>query len=358
MYSVFALLLLVLLFALILYASTLDWRYSHSKAVAALPVYNAGDGDGDYQLQIGDFNFRARYRGAQNEGDALIMLHGFPESLITWDGLGESAAAAGYRALAFDQRGYSPGARPDDIADYDIWLLVDDVIAVADHLGFERFHLVGHDWGAGVGWAVVAAYPERVLSWTGLSIPQTGVFMDGVVNDPEQRERSKYFGFIQRPIIPEFVLTVINNPLMNKVLDNTPNARQRKHLDVLQEPGALTAAMNWYRAMDPATLAVEPRLTAPVTVPTRFIWGTKDGVIAASVVERQRSRMQGPFDLYSLDAGHGLMHEQPDTMAELILGHIGNYTQSGKHRIGNSDSDSVTDSEPHGEAGLDPNSGA
>ena len=112
-------------------------------------------------LQTHDLRVHYLQKGT---GDPVILLHGFPETSAMWTPLIEAAASDGFRVVAFDQRGYSPGARPDDVAAYAVPALVDDVLAVADALGFQRFHLVGHDWGCVVGWSVASLHPDRVTS--------------------------------------------------------------------------------------------------------------------------------------------------------------------------------------------------
>jgi len=123
----------------------------------------------------------------QNEGQAVILLHGFPETSLVWQPL-LNVAAEGYHVSAFDQRGYSPFARPTEVEDYQMDHLVKDVLAVADKVGFDKFHLVGHDWGSGIGWKTVMDFPERVHTWTSMAIPHIGVFYESVLNHPKQQK--------------------------------------------------------------------------------------------------------------------------------------------------------------------------
>ncbi|MEJ2130645.1 MAG: alpha/beta fold hydrolase, partial [Gammaproteobacteria bacterium] len=120
-------------------------------------------------IEANGYTFTCRRCGGAGPG--VILLHGFPETSHMWTPLLERLASSGYRALAPDQRGYSPGARPEGAENYDYRHLVGDVLALADCEGFETFHLVGHDHGAGVGWSLVFDHPERVSSWCALSVP-------------------------------------------------------------------------------------------------------------------------------------------------------------------------------------------
>lgn len=128
------------------------------------------------ELPANGMRFRCRVCGLENSGDLVILLHGFPETSHMREGVLISLASQGYRCLAPDQRGYSPGARPKDIADYHIKEIASDVIALADAVGFQKFHLVGQDWGSGCGWTVVQLYGDRVNSWSALSVPHMAAF--------------------------------------------------------------------------------------------------------------------------------------------------------------------------------------
>lgn len=143
-------------------------------------------------VTVGDLEFQYRYAGPP-DGEAIIALHGFPETSISFTELLEAGAAAGYRVIAPDQRGYSPGARPDpaDTSSYYYDKIVDDVIGIAAALGIERFHLVAHDHGCLVGWCVAARYPQHVATYVPMSVPHPDAFSKAMVSDPEQQEASR-----------------------------------------------------------------------------------------------------------------------------------------------------------------------
>lgn len=143
-------------------------------------------------VTVGDLEFRYRSAGPP-DGEAIIALHGFPETSISFTTLLEAGGAAGYRVIAPDQRGYSPGARPDpaDTSSYYYDKIVDDVIAIASALGIERFHLVAHDHGCLVGWCVAARYPQHVATYVPMSVPHPDAFSEAMVSDPEQQVASR-----------------------------------------------------------------------------------------------------------------------------------------------------------------------
>ena len=243
--------LLILILAVGSYAS-LDRSGAYSRRAADLPmVSDAGTaGDGLVRIPAGDYIFRARVRNLDGVGDPVIMLHGWPQSSIAWEPLLDAAAKEGYRAAAFDLRGYSPEARPAGAERYTMDKLVDDVCRVADALGFERFHLVGHDWGAATGWALVMTRPERILSWSALSIPHSYSFLRALAKDRDQQRRSAYILLLRAPWLPEALLSWGRHRLMRRWMYRwMPEAHAAEYLELLAEPGALTAVLNFYRAM-------------------------------------------------------------------------------------------------------------
>ena len=258
-----------------------------------------------------------------NSGDkpAVILLHGFPATSAMWDPVVTPLTQAGYRVLAFDQRGYSPGARPDGVDDYAVDRLVGDVIAIADAAGLERFHLVGHDWGAVVGWATVMTHPQRVLSWSALSIAHPAAFSEALRKDPDQRSRSRYFILFATPWLPEALFSFSDFTMLKSVYSHLPDDAQAKYIEVFSEPGALTGAFNWYRAMA-GGFDNDGALATEVATPTLFIWGNDDIAAGRWAVDAQAQYMVGPYKLIELDAGHWLMEELPQIVTGAIIQHL------------------------------------
>jgi pimeloyl-ACP methyl ester carboxylesterase len=253
----------------------------------------------------------------ENSGEPVILLHGFPETSHMWEGVLLSLAAKGYRCLAPDQRGYSPGARPEDIKSYGINDIASDVVALADLLGFSKFHLVAHDWGAGCGWTVVQLYPDRVQSWSALSIPHMAAFDRAKKTDPDQQRRSWYMGFFQIPMIPELMIglaTAGNPPSLWK--DSSPE-EVADYLTVFGSFEGRKATINWYRAN--RELLVQ---YGDVFLPTLSIWGNQDIAIGRAGVEMTQQYMKGEYTLIELDAGHTLVQEQFERVNHEILNHI------------------------------------
>lgn len=316
----FILLALVIIVPAILYISAIDLSKSYTKNFESLQTYDLSKKDGIYKLNANGLIFKTRIAGLENNGENVIFLHGFPQTSSIWEPAMKIAKENNYRLLAYDQRGYSPGARPKGVKQYDVDLLVNDLFALADELGFETFHLVGHDWGASVGWKAVMDHPGRILSWTALSIPHTGVFIDGFKNNKDQQKKSSYISKLQKPILPE-LLFVLNK---EKMMENVRGVwREEEIKDVsalLAEHGALSAALNWYRAADMLNEHTE-RFYKYIQVPTLYIWGNKDHVLAPSIISRQKDYMDDFYKEVELDAGHSLIQEKRDTIISLLFDH-------------------------------------
>ena len=298
---------------------TLDRSLAHTRASEALPFLGPGTSNGLVQIEASGFSFRARVAGLDGRGPGLILLHGFPESSIMWTPLLKRAAGVGFRVVAFDQRGYSPGARPAGADQYTPDLLVGDVFAVADAVGFDGFHLVGHDWGSIVGWAAASRDTTRVLSWASLAIPHPGA-----IPEPDAPPSTPpYVKVFRRPGVAEALLGAGGRWFMRNAMYSTMPAAHVAEYDALYaEPGALTATLNWYRAFDPASGA--PGDVRPVEQPVLYIYGRND--IGAFVNEDVQSRMpafvDGPFETIALNAGHWLIQDEEEIVLDYVMQHL------------------------------------
>jgi pimeloyl-ACP methyl ester carboxylesterase len=303
---------------------SLDDTYAHTQATAQLAILAADSPDGLVRIATERGEFRARIAGFQQnpEQPLVILLHGFPVTSAMWTDLIGPLADAGYRVVAFDQRGYTPGVRPEAISDYAVPQMVADVFAVAEAIGDERFHLVGHDWGAGVGWATVLADQSRVISWTALSIAHPAAFQAALENDPDQQSRSGYFALFQMPTVPETLFGFNDFTVLKGAYSGMSAAKIEEYINVLSEPGALSGALNWYRAMGESALMGDAPRTMDVSVPTLFIWGNQDAAVGRRGTELMADYMTGPYDIIELDAGHWLLSEKPQQSIAPIVRHI------------------------------------
>jgi pimeloyl-ACP methyl ester carboxylesterase len=247
-------------------------------------------------------------------GRKVLLLHGFPELGIEWEHQLLALAAAGFRAVAPDQRGYSPDVRPTVIGQYKLDYAVHDVRAMADSLGWDRFDLVGHDWGAAVSWVAAARYSHRVRSLTAVSVPHLGAFAEALRSDPAQQLASRYMNDFREPApVPENKI-LGSGPLTLPGVKPEKCAVYRKRL---VEGGGLTPALNWYRAND--FTGYEQR----VRVPTLFIASTGDVLVAPSGVQATKNWVTGPYRLENLvGVGHNVPEEAAEQTSALLLEHL------------------------------------
>ena len=255
-----------------------------------------------------------------DDGPVVVLLHGFPELNIMWRPVIERLTAQGYRCLAPLQRGYSPGARPKRRRDYRSAELVADVGALIEASGAHRVHLVGHDWGAVVAWYVAQQLPDRLNTLTALSVPHPAAFVKAF-GTSRQALASWYMVFFQLPWLPERLL--LHPRAQRGFLDSrTDRALGQAEMTAMRQAGALTAALNWYRAM----LLSDPRKTGKkVTVPTMYIWSEDDIALRGKGARLCADYVVGDYRFERLHGSHWLLDEQPETIAELLLDWIGSH---------------------------------
>lgn len=272
------------------------------------------------ELAVGDRVFDARADGPA-DGELVLLLHGFPQTSLAWRHQLAALGAAGYRAVAPDQRGYSPRARPVEVEEYGGDRLVGDVLGFADALGVGRFHLVGHDWGGAIAWQVGGRHPERLRTLTSVSTPHPRAFRSAIEDeDSDQADRSSYVLFFRSPEAEPFFLdddaATLRTLYSASGLDEGAAA---EYLRVLTEPGALTAALNWYRAAD---LGMVEGL-GPILTPTLYVWSTNDPALGRDAAEATGEHVDGPYRFEVLDGvTHWIGEEAPDTLNRLLLEHF------------------------------------
>jgi pimeloyl-ACP methyl ester carboxylesterase len=258
------------------------------------------------------------------DGALVLLLHGFPESRHSWRAALPELARAGYRAVAPDQRGYSPAARPDpgELANYTFDKLVTDaleVVAAAGH-GGKRFHLVGHDWGGQVSWGVAAAHPQRLASLTVLSRPHPQSFRRALEDpDGKQKERSRHHRAFLDPGTGKLLLEDDAHRLREGLFgQGVSKAALEQHLSVLGTLGAIEAALAWYRANKGLAADI-----GAITVPTLYIWGDVDATVGPEAAHGTKDFVSGPFVMEVLPGvGHFVMDQAAVKATELLLAHL------------------------------------
>jgi pimeloyl-ACP methyl ester carboxylesterase len=258
------------------------------------------------------------------EGPLVLLLHGFPESRHSWREALPELAKAGYRAVAPDQRGYSPGARPDpaDLSNYAFDKLVNDALEIAAAAGYEgkRFHLVGHDWGGQVSWGVANAHPERLASLTVLSRPHPLSFRRAL-QDPngDQKHRSRHHGkFLEAET--GRLLTEDNARRLREGLfgQDVSKGAIEDHVSVLGSREAIEAALAWYRSNKGLSGDF-----GPIKVPTLYLWGDADATVGPDAAKGTGEFVTAAYAMEVLPGvGHFVMDQAATKATELMLGHI------------------------------------
>jgi pimeloyl-ACP methyl ester carboxylesterase len=279
-----------------------------------------------FDVAANGFTFSALAAGP-TDGRPVLFLHGFPQTAWSWHHQLDAVAEQGYRALAFDQRGYSDGARPPDVADYRIDALVADVLAVADAQGMEHFDLVGHDWGAMVAWVTAGQHPERVRTLTAVSVPHPTAFGAALTGgDADQAERSSYIDVFRQEGVAEKALLGDDGSGdgLRTMFAASGLAPDSEEVDVfvaaMRRPGALTAALNWYRAMSAEALGE----MGPISMPTLYVWSTNDIALGRQAAEATEQYVSGPYRFEILEGvSHWIPEAAPRHLNRLLLEHLG-----------------------------------
>jgi pimeloyl-ACP methyl ester carboxylesterase len=273
------------------------------------------------QVAVGELTFNVRMAGPES-GEVVVLLHGFPETSYEWRNQIEALSASGYRVIAPDQRGYSPGARPTTTDAYAVLTLASDVTGLMDALHVDHFHLVGHDWGAGVGWAVAIVNPTRVLTFTSISVPHPAA-LNTVLADPTscQHSASAYFDTFVMPNSEDALLQNDFAGLRAMYAGLDPDA-VREYLGVLDTKPALSAALDWYRA----NIQNRQFITAAplhVAVPTQLIMGADDPYFCRDGADLTAQYVDGPYRLDVIDGvGHWVPELASDRATSLVLAQL------------------------------------
>ena len=269
------------------------------------------------RVDVGDLTFDVRADGP-GDGRPVVLLHGFPETSASWAAVTPRLAEAGLRTYAVDQLGYSPGARPQEVEAYALTNLAQVTADLMTAMEVPVADVVGHDWGANAAWALAAWHPDRVRSLTAVSVPHPTAFTAAYRSDPEQKERSAYIRlFWQEGKAEEVLLADDARRLRRMFGDVVDREAVDEYVAVLSAPGALTAALNWYRAMSSQTPVDD------VAVPTTYVWSDADIAIGRIAAEGCGEYVTGDYRFVELPGvSHWIPEEAPDALAAAILDRI------------------------------------
>jgi pimeloyl-ACP methyl ester carboxylesterase len=253
------------------------------------------------------------------DGEPVVLLHGFPQTAHSWRRVTPALAAAGYRTLAPDQRGYSPGARPDGVEAYRMTELVGDVVGLLDALHLPWVHLVGHDWGAAVAWQVAGRHQDRVRTLTTVSVPHPLAFVEALTSDDDQRRRSAYMRDFALPGTENTLLADGAAQLRSALGDAGGAVDVDAIVAALGDPVVLRRCLDWYAAQSRADLAG----LGPVTAPTLHVWSDGDAALGRAAAEATGAHVAGPYTFVELAGiSHWIPEQAPDALSGALLEHL------------------------------------
>jgi pimeloyl-ACP methyl ester carboxylesterase len=276
------------------------------------------------QIPVGPLAFDAVTAG-EPDGDPVLLLHGFPESSWAWRKVQPALAEAGLATVAPDQRGYSPGANPPDAEAFAMETLVSDALAIADHLGWDTFHVVGHDWGGVVAWHLGGRRPERIRSLTAISTPHPQALLDARAAGPQpdgsdQAAQSSYIDLFRAEGAEDFFLADESAGFRATLLGSGLDAESVDHYVGLHDTTErVRGLLNWYRAAQPD----DGTKVGTVEVPTMYVWPDHDAVFGHLAATTTAAHVSGPYRFEILEGvSHWAPEEAPDQVTALVLDHI------------------------------------
>jgi epoxide hydrolase 4 len=256
-------------------------------------------------------------------GKAVVLLHGFPEFWYGWRHQIPALVAAGYRVIVPDQRGYNLSDKPKGVHAYHTEILAQDVIGLLDHFGIEKVNLAGHDWGAAVAWGVAISFPERVDRLAILNVPHPAVMRETLRTSVRQMLKSWYIGFFQIPGIPEMVLRSNRFAATGRLLVSSGKPGTFSAADLAEyktawaQPGAMTAMINWYRAVFRERVSLKSDFQ--VHIPTLILWGKRDVALGAEMAQRSIELCDDGRLMYFENASHWIQHDESDEVNRQLI---------------------------------------
>ena len=263
---------------------------------------------------------------------AVVLLHGFPESHRTWREIAPRLEGDFFLVMP-DQRGFAGSDRPQDVEAYEANKLIDDVFALAEALGLERFALVGHDWGGAISWPAALRGDPRLTRLAIINAPHPVIFQKSLIEDSDQRAASQYISAFRSRMFEKAAEGMGYDALFEKSFSRhvdlaiIPEAERRQYIADWAQPGGLTAMLNWYRASK--MMVPPPGVTLPlpqwllgafpkVEVPTLVIWGMRDQALLPLQLEGL-DRLVTDLEIARIpDAGHFVPWEAPDAVVKVL----------------------------------------
>ena len=260
-------------------------------------------------MRINDIELHVEDHGA---GPPVLLIHGWPDTARLWRNQVPALTEAGFRAITFDLRGMGRSDKPEGVEAYALPVAVADVVGILDELGIDRAHIVGHDFGAALAWAVALRAPDRVHRLVVISVGHPGA-----PRSYEQREKAWYQLFFQFEGIAEQWWQHDDWALFRAFLRGNGDLDQ--YVADFSRPGALTASLNWYRANLAPRPPGPPSDFPPVKAPTLGIWSSDDHYLTEDRMIASESFVDAPWRYERIDGSHWVPLDAPDRLNELLL---------------------------------------
>lgn len=256
------------------------------------------------------------------DGPLLILLHGFPDNCFGWRHQMPALAAAGFRVIAPDQRGYGLSGKPRGVKAYDLDELAEDVIALGRHFGEEKLRVVGHDWGASVAWWLCSTRSDAMEKAAMINAPHPAIWKQAMYADKEQRKKSRYVKMFRLRWLPEWMMRRRNYTALVEALEGSarPGAFEpdewEHYRKAWSEPRALTSMIHWYRAL------LKKDLSAPmprIEVPVLLVWGEKDEFADPSLARRSIELCERGGTLFFAEGTHWVLREEAASINPMLV---------------------------------------
>jgi len=257
------------------------------------------------------------------KGKPVVLLHGFPEFWYGWRHQIPALVAAGYRVIVPDQRGYNLSDKPKGVHSYGMEELGQDVIGLLNHFKIEKADFAGHDWGAAVAWGIAISFPQRIERLVIMNVPHPAVMLDTLRTSPRQILKSWYIGFFQIPGLADWMLQANHYAAIGRLLASSGKTGTFTPSDLVEyrkawaQPGALTAMINWYRAI----FRVRPGQQADlrVHIPTLVLWGKRDVALSAEMAQRSIELCEDGRLVYFENATHWVQHDEAEEVNRQLV---------------------------------------
>jgi pimeloyl-ACP methyl ester carboxylesterase len=255
--------------------------------------------------------------------ELVIFLHGFPETAYMWRNILPSISKLGFFCIAPNMRGYSKEACPKGRKHYSLERLCEDIKTFAQYFGREKFHLIGHDWGAIIGWQFVGDHPKTVISWTALSVPHGEAMLSALRKNFSQIKKSWYVFFFQLPLLPELLIRRKDFQLLRDLWESSEEEEIEAYLSVFGNKKCLTAAINYYRNLPKKMIqSMSQTQMEQIKVPTLFIWGKTDLAIGQAPAEACHQYVEREYEFLKLEGGHWLIQSNYQEVKSAIERHL------------------------------------